>query len=248
MINKIRTTIRIIRLFQNWPTFFACYFGWIKNKNLVLKFRNGLVWHVDTTKRGFAVLGDVWIQNPYKIINKIKNPKVILDLGAHIGSFSIMAAKKFPHARIYSIDASIDNFEMLKKNLKENNIKNVFPFNEGAGSENTELEFYIDENNTVLNSFKKRPGNKSYKIKCKTLKKIFHELKIEKCDFMKLDVEGFEYKILKKAEQDGVLKKITALAAEINPSTKEFELTKKLLVENGFEVNTWKDIISATKV
>jgi len=250
LIHKIKTTIGIIKLFRNWPTFFLYYLNFKKDKDVIFRFRNGLKWHVDATKRGFAVISDVWIQKPYKLLSEINNPKVIIDFGAHIGSFSIMAAKKYPDAKVYAFEASKENFETLQKNIKVNNIKNIMSFNFGVSDKNTTLKFFINQKNTILNTFIKtgRPNLlKSYKVKCKKLSTIFNELKINNCDFLKLDIEGFEYRVLRSAEKDNILKNISALAAEIDMASSNFKNTVLLLNKNGFKTKVSGDIISAKK-
>lgn len=249
-IHKVKTAIGIIKLFKNWPTFFLYYFNLKKKKDAIFKFRNGLKWYVDATKRGFAVLGDVWIQKPYKLLFEIDNPKIILDFGAHIGSFSIMAAKKYPKSKIYAFEASKENFEYLKKNLEENKIKNVHPLNMGVGSKNEILEFFISEKSTIMNTFVKdlqRKSSGSCKVNCKKMSTILSELKINKCDFLKLDIEGLEYDVLRSAEKDNVLSKIGAVAAEIKPELKEFKQTISLLSKNKFKISVKGDIISAVR-
>lgn len=248
--NKLKTAIGIIRLFKDWPKFFLCYINVIKKNDILLRFRNGLKWHVDTTKRGFAVLGDVWIQQPYRLIDKIKNPEIILDLGAHIGSFSILAAKKYPKSKIYAFEASRENFLLLKKNLAANKIRNVIAFNIGVGSEDGVLDFFINKRNTVLNSFIRNRQNdnlKSYKVDVKKLATIFSEMHIKKCDFMKIDIEGLELEVLRSAARDNMLGRINAIAAEIKPDSKDFKKTAELLSKQKFAVSKNKDIINAVR-
>ncbi|MBN2420931.1 FkbM family methyltransferase [Candidatus Woesearchaeota archaeon] len=251
LLSKIKTTFGIITTFRDWPKFMLYYFEILKprgkNTETTFTFWNGLKWHVDASKRGFAVISDVWIKHPYWLLFKIKNPKIIFDFGAHIGSFSIMAAKKYPEAKIYAFEASKENYVMLKKNLRENKIKNVHAYNVGVGAKNCILDFFINEKNTVMNSFVRKGKGGSYKVKCKNVSKIFDELRIKKCDFMKIDVEGFEYRVLKGAERDGSLEKINAVATEVAVKMGYFKKTEELLRRNGFKVNTVVDIISAVR-
>lgn len=47
------------------------------------------------------------------------SPKIIMDLGAHKGFFSIMAARRFPNAEIYAVEPSRENYEFLLENTKQ---------------------------------------------------------------------------------------------------------------------------------
>jgi hypothetical protein len=56
-----------------------------------------------------------------------KNDTVIVDIGAGFGDFSIMMAKKFPHAVIYAFEPDIQYFNLLKENILLNQVANVYP-------------------------------------------------------------------------------------------------------------------------
>ena len=45
----------------------------------------------------------------------IKPDFIIVDIGAHIGAFSIYSSKKANKGKVFSYEANIDNFEILKK-------------------------------------------------------------------------------------------------------------------------------------
>jgi FkbM family methyltransferase len=49
---------------------------------------------------------------------EIKNPKVILDLGANIGCTSIYSLNRWPDAKIFAVEADPANFPLLVENLK----------------------------------------------------------------------------------------------------------------------------------
>ena len=58
---------------------------------------------------------------------------IIVDIGANVGFFSIMMAKKFPNATIYALEPVEINFAFLNWNLGRNAITNVVPLNFGVG-------------------------------------------------------------------------------------------------------------------
>lgn len=75
------------------------------------------------------------------------------------------------------------------------------------------------------------------KEKVKSLGKIFHTYKIQKCDLLKIDCEGYEYIILENVSKN-ILKKIKRIVMEIHlftPSMKmKYRKLKKQLQANGF--------------
>ena len=142
----------------------------------------------------FSVIKEVLEDNIYlKNGFTFKNNDVVVDIGAHIGTFSILAAKKAK--LILSFEPEKDNYKMLSLNVKKNRSLNIRTFNEAVLDKNGEAE---------LNIFEDAPGNNSIFIKSRkrqtvkttSLKEIFDKNNITKCDFLKIDVEGSEYQIL----------------------------------------------------
>lgn len=50
-----------------------------------------------------------------------KSPDMIIDLGANIGIFSYLYAKRFPKAKILAVEPEAENFKILEKNLQNTN-------------------------------------------------------------------------------------------------------------------------------
>ena len=91
-------------------------------------------------------------------------------MGASIGDFSIGVLNEFPSAKIFSFEPDPKSFSLLKENILLNNAeKHVKAFNFGIDSES--------------------------KGRFKTLAQVFLENQIESCDLLKMDIEGYEYKI-----------------------------------------------------
>lgn len=61
-------------------------------------------------------------RNPFDLV---KDPKVILDIGAHVGMWSFTAAKKWPRAQIYSVEPHQTNIKNFILGLEENRFTNV---------------------------------------------------------------------------------------------------------------------------
>ena len=70
---------------------------------------------------------------------KIDSGDVIIDIGAHVGIFSIYYALKYPSATIYSYEPVNRNYKNLVKNLEYNKIKNVIPFENAVTNDGREV-------------------------------------------------------------------------------------------------------------
>ena len=74
-----------------------------------------------------SVFEEIFKDCDYRILDEvIKNASdAIIDVGAHIGLFSLYASVLNPDVPIFAFEPDIDNFLLLKENLKLNNVKNV---------------------------------------------------------------------------------------------------------------------------
>ncbi len=62
-----------------------------------------------------------------RIINKVKEGEVIIDMFAGAGPFSIEIAKNTRAKKIYAIDFNPDAIKYLKENIKMNKVENIVP-------------------------------------------------------------------------------------------------------------------------
>ena len=56
---------------------------------------------------------------------KKRNIKIILDIGAHIGSHSLIYSQMFPDSKIYCFEPQKEIYEILETNINDNNLHNV---------------------------------------------------------------------------------------------------------------------------
>ena len=147
----------------------------------------------------------------FSAMNKfIKDGDIILEIGANIGCFTIPYSKKVgSNGKVYAFEPQKFIFNLLKKNIECNELKNVQIFNNAIGSTNSILE---------LNDFDySQPGNfggiglkedydNSYCAKIKGIKKnkikaltLDNFLNLKKCNFLKIDVELMELSVLEGA-------------------------------------------------
>ncbi len=125
----------------------------------------------------------------------LKEGQTFLDIGANIGLLSCVASKKVKDSgKIIAVEANPKTIEILKFNLELNNCKNaaIIPF--GLGDVKTKELFY---QNTKLYrggaSFLNQGNESGTEIEIDTIDNLFPN---EKLDMVKIDVEGFELKVL----------------------------------------------------
>jgi FkbM family methyltransferase len=163
--------------------------------NIKLKFK------VETTTDEKRVL-EMWaIRDYFKKRLVIQNKDIVIDIGAHIGTFTVYAAKLAKEGMVYSFEPHPENIRLLKENCELNNLKNVKLFRYGVCGKRRKVKLFIDENYTGRHSLYKK-SQKFIFIECITLKEIFDANEIGHCNFLKLDCEGAEYDILFNTPQD----------------------------------------------
>lgn len=175
---------------------------------LVFAFRAPL--HIELETDGgarsapFEILnfGSSGLEDELIAYDLLKDGDTILDIGAHIGWFTINSAKRFPNSQIYAFEPMDFIFDFLAKNIKRNDVKNVSTYNYGCYSKEEESFLYYFKDGSALSSIENVINHKNArKVKCilKPLDKIVLDLKIQSIDFIKCDTEGAEFFVFEGA-------------------------------------------------
>lgn len=106
----------------------------------------------------------------------INSSDVVLDIGANIGGFSLLASKRAK--QVYAVEPVYA--DILRKNIVLNRITNIKVLEAGLGIGTHDVTFDLDE----CKRRKKR-------VDLKTLSEILEM--VGKCDFLKIDCEGCEW-------------------------------------------------------
>lgn len=97
------------------------------NKIREIKFNNQKVQFIYRGNDDMSVIDEFFVDKMYRTIEPIvaNTKNIILDIGAHIGCFSVYARKLNSVSPIIAIEPEPNNFELLKENLKLNHCKDV---------------------------------------------------------------------------------------------------------------------------
>ena len=183
----------------------------------------------------------VWETWKGEFYNKIqiKDSDIIVDIGAHIGSYSIYASKKATNGKIYAFEASAENYEILKDNINSNNCSNITAKNYAVSSKSGKINFYTSYNKGMGSII---PGNgKKEEIKSITLSQILKGNKLNKIDILKIDAEGAEFDILLSSESQILnrLKNIILEYHEFKKSNRNLKTLINFLTIRGFKIKTY---------
>lgn len=131
----------------------------------------------------------------------------IVDLGAWIGDNALVWAKNTVY-KIYAIDPSEENCEFIRQMAALNNLENVVIIQKAISDREEELSTRDDMTHASFNTH--NVGNN--KIMATTL----DLLNLQNVDFIHLDVEGMEEKVIAGAKNLLKLRPIVAFEQHIN--------------------------------
>src|SRR5215211_7369391 len=144
-------------------------------------------------------------------IVKLFRPKegdIVVDVGAHIGKYTIIASKMVgSQGKVTAIEAHPVNYDILKKNIVLNKLDNVIALNYAVHSKETKVKLYEPGQekgftiyNTIMTDRTLESKNQKYiEVKANTLDSLLVENGINQANWIKIDVEGAEYEVLRGA-------------------------------------------------
>ena len=137
------------------------------------------------------------------------NPKsgdIVVDVGAHIGLYSLIAAKRVgPGGKVIAIEPDPENFKILRKNILLNRSKNIEALECAAYSAREKLKLFLPEleqGRTIFNTVMQDRAKTSInflEVEANTLDNILESKNITEVNWIKIDVEGAELEVLKGA-------------------------------------------------
>jgi len=154
----------------------------------------------------------IFIKNIYDKYESINSGDVVIDIGAHVGMFTVKAARKVANSGLVVAIEPEENFRGVTELI----------VSELSGTH--KLALYPNPEN---------PKDKKT-VPIDTLDNIIQELGLRRIDFIKIDAEGAELDILKGAQNVLQFTKYLAIAAYHTPN--EANEIKTFLEKHGFRV------------
>ena len=237
--SKIQILLNSRKIFKNWHIYPKVYWQLSNDKFAVFETTTDLKIKIRVKSTDLMALTNVWMINEYDIDGFEINPSdIIIDVGAHIGLFSLFVSQFCKTGKIFSFEPIRENFDLLVSNLGLNHTENVFPFNVGVSKKSGKLNLFLNNDQSAHSIFPK--GSESITVEATSLQKIFDEKQISSCKLLKLDCEGAEYDIIDSLPME-YLDKIQNMAIEYHLADTKPELIKNLILKiknAGFKIKT----------
>jgi FkbM family methyltransferase len=138
--------------------------------------------------------------------------EVIVDIGAHIGTFAVLAASKVPHGAVHAIEACEDTFNLLCINAALNGMANVSTHHLAISDGEGYCTLYHDSHNWG-HSMVHQLSYLSETVACCTLHQFFDKTQIESCSLVRMNCEGAEFPILLATPRE-VLRRVRIMSID----------------------------------
>jgi len=152
-------------------------------------------------QKGVPIDEFLTLNQPWLLANNINT---VFDIGANVGQFASLIHEVLPTATIYSFEPLKDCYEQLKKKMK--GVDNFKAFNLALGDTNSLLTMHKSEHspsssmlpmaNLHKQNYPHTHKNTTLEVRSARIDDVAKELKIENNLLIKIDVQGFEDKVI----------------------------------------------------
>ena len=214
--HNIKECLTAIYYFKNWPSVIKSIFG--NSSPLLVRLRNGISIYASNNIPLLNLIHEIWRINVYTPPNfQILPNDIVVDIGANVGVFSTYAAKNTKN-KIYAFEPYPDNYEILIKNISQNNLDNIQPQSYAISEYSGMIKLYVAENkagNLLFNRNIEGKLDEHIEVKSLTLQKAMDINNIQHIDFLKMDCEGAEFGIIMNTPKN-YIRKVNKISMEFH--------------------------------
>jgi len=131
---------------------------------------------------------------------EIKVGNIVVDVGANIGLHTLNMARIVGNTgQVFAFEPDPSNFKILEKNVKVNNYQNIILEQKAVGDKHGRTTLYQSDHPGMHRIFPQTKQAKGQvQVELTSLDKYFIDSNlVDKINFIKIDVEGLEFSVLK---------------------------------------------------
>lgn len=188
----------------------------------------------------FCMFNEIFADEVYKFDSKTVSPKII-DCGSNIGLSILYFKSLYPQAKIIGFEPGLETYDLLRKNVEENNLRDVVVHNKALSDKEGFIPFYVSKENPAHGGWSiGGEANDYYKksetqIPCARLSAYIDS----EVDLLKIDIEGAEDLVVKDLAENGKLKFVKQIILEyhhhmVNLQQDNLSKTLAFFEENNF--------------
>lgn len=207
----------------------------IQNKDVYLieiKFNNARFFIRPLILSDIVMTSGVW--EPYvKRMFVVEKDNVIIDVGAHIGTYTIpLALQVGNNGKVIALEPNDKNADILEKNISINKLSNIILVRKAAAKQIGILNLKLTSD-PMLSMINSGTDIDTTSVKTTDLDSLVDNSSIMKVNWLKIDAEGFELEVLEGAKK--TLRRFSPNII-IESRLENQERMKKILEEYGYNV------------
>jgi len=175
-------------------------------------------------------------REPYvKNILNVKKGDIFVDVGAHIGTYTIPIAKKVGEGgAVIAFEPHPKSRDLLEKNIAINQINNVVLMKQPVSDSRKKVSFRLSKDPPTSGIETNATNESNVEMESIDLDTALSEQNLTKIDWLKIDVEGNEVAVLKGSKN--ILKKFSPKIIIEMFNNETLEEGIKILESEGYEL------------
>ncbi len=207
MLKKILQLYRGLPVFKGKLRLGKIFFGSLVNQSLPVEFiaHDNIHYRIPNTLESLGT--ELFITGMYekKIANflkkQIKSDHIYFDLGANIGTLGIPVVKNNPGIKYFGIEASPLVFEYLQFNFNANKIQHFSLHNNIVHEDNNQSMKFYESDQYGKSSLAPTYAKDHILVNSVAIDSFCELYNVQKINWMKIDVQGFELFVFKGMKQ-----------------------------------------------
>jgi FkbM family methyltransferase len=200
VVDSVRRSLQRLLLFpsfllkvRNWPRVLGARLG--IGRIEAIEFRDGSRSCLLDLRAGLAVLRDVYLERIYDSKFHLDPEGTVLDLGANIGMFTILAANRLvPRGRVVAVEPNPYAAAVLQRNVIENGFSNVEVIVAAAAPMDGNVELHLAPHSLGATVFAGQRRGESVMVAAIGVGTLIESL--GPIELLKMDIEGSEWPIV----------------------------------------------------
>ena len=144
------------------------------------------------------------LNNSIELLKSTTDDKIIFDVGTNFGYLSLVWAKSVSkNGKVYSFEPHPLLYNSYKRSVKSNNLEDIIVAeNVAVGNELGIIDInFLSTTSNTLNLESNKKNNKKGNVNIITLDHYVEKNSVNRCDLIKIDVDGIEFEILKGSQE-----------------------------------------------
>lgn len=189
---------------------------------------------------------DVYHDSPYDQFFKPRQGDTIVDAGAHVGFYTLKAAKEVGNkGQVVAVEPEDNNFRLLSQNIQINKYKNIIPVKLALSDFEGKARFFLKArscSHSLVGKTWATPIVDVTETTVTTLDKLLDKLLVKKVDILKINVEGAEAEVLRGSRTSLAERRISNVIVTPHPPyNQEADRISRYLETYGYKTKVVAD-------